>query len=298
MTTVFPSFNVLLIGIRPKTLTMSLMPILVATSFAFQQDVLIHVEALLAIILASISIQIATNLHNDAQDYLNGTDQHSRIGPIRITQSQLASPSQTKNAAYAFFLIAIICGLYLVWLGGVIICLIGLACLLAGYGYSAGPYPISRSPLGEVFVLLFFGIIAVCVTFYLLSGIWFLSSIILGVCVGSPACAVLLVNNTRDLQNDYLAGRKTLSILIGEKTSKGLYSLLMVLPLLIIPFYGQGPFTSWLIFLALPLVIRAIVFIYSATKKEHLNKCLIMSAACQVIMCIALSIGMLMDKTF
>jgi len=298
MAATFPALNVLLIGIRPKTLTMSLMPILVATSFAFQQDGLIHIEALLAIILASISIQIATNLHNDAQDYLNGTDQHSRIGPQRITQSQLASPSQTKNAAYAFFLMATICGLYLVWLGGFIIIIIGLSCLFAGYGYSAGPYPISRSPLGEVFVLLFFGIVAVCTTYYLLSGTWLLSSIILGVCVGSPACAVLLVNNTRDLENDRIAGRKTLSILIGEKASKGLYSLLMVLPLVIIPFYGEGPFSSWLVFLAIPLVIKAIIFIFSATKKEQLNKSLALSAACQVIICIALSIGMIIDKTF
>jgi 1,4-dihydroxy-2-naphthoate polyprenyltransferase len=296
MTPFFPSFGVLLIGIRPKTLSMSLMPILVATSFAFQQDVLPCFETLLAIIFASLSIQIATNLHNDAQDYLNGTDKHTRIGPQRITQSQLANPTQTKNAAFGFFFIAILCGLYLIWLGGLMIAVIGLACLMAAYGYSAGPLPISRGPLGELFVLNFFGIIAVSTTYYLLSGTWSLSSIILGICVGSPASAVLLVNNTRDTENDRMAGRKTLSILIGETASKWLYSFLMILPFLIIPLFNNGLFSSWLIFIALPFVFKAVMLFFTTTEQQDLNKGLSISAACQVLICCALSIGLILDK--
>lgn len=296
MTTIFPSLRVLLIGIRPKTLSMSLMPILVASSLAYQQDLLLTIWPLIIIILAAVSIQIATNLHNDAQDYLNGTDCLTRIGPKRITQSRLSSPTQTKNAAYAFFIIAIVCGFFLIYQGGWPIFIIGLTCLCAGYGYSAGPFPISRGPFGEVFVLVFFGIVALSTTFYLLAGHWSPLSMILGICVGSPACAVLLVNNTRDLKSDQVAGRKTLSILIGETASKYLYSLLMLLPLAIIPFYMEGPFSSWLVFVALPFVVRAIMFFFHVKEKVQLNKGLAMSAACQTIICLALSLGLILDK--
>jgi len=191
-----PPFSVLWLGIRPKTLTMSLMPILVAYALALVFGKIIHPETVWVIVIAALCIQIATNLHNDAQDYLNGTDDQGRIGPKRITQSGLSSPQQTKNAAYLFFLVAGLCGLYLVWVGGVIVCVIGLASMLAGLGYSSGPYPISRSPLGEIFVLGFFGIVAVTTSYFLLTGEWSQRSLIAGVCVGLPACAVLLVNIT------------------------------------------------------------------------------------------------------
>jgi 1,4-dihydroxy-2-naphthoate polyprenyltransferase len=296
MTRPFPSLKTLIIGIRPKTLTMSLMPILVATSFAFQQDVLLYMEALFAIILGSLSIQIATNLHNDAQDYLNKTDIDSRIGPQRITQSKLATPTQTKNAAYGFFILASLCGLYLIWLGGFIIAVVGLACLLAGYGYSAGPFPISRSPFGEVFVLLFFGVISVATTFYLLSGFWSLDCVILGLCVGTPASAVLLLNNTRDLDNDRLGGRKTLSIVVGEGASKWIYMILMVFPYFIIPIIGNGVYSSWFVFTTVPLLIKTILFFFKTTDKVLLNKGLAMTSACQALMCIALSVGFMLDK--
>lgn len=277
---------------------MSLMPILVASAFAFQQNSLLHMEALFAIITASLSIQIATNLHNDAQDFLNGTDRHSRIGPQRITQSLLSTPAQTKNAAYAFFVVALFCGLYLVWLGGGSILAIGLVSVLAGYGYSAGPFPISRTPFGEFFVLVFFGVISLSTTFYLLTGQWSVQTFIFGMAVGSPACAVLLVNNYRDLEDDLQAGRKTLAIIIGATASKWFYSCLMLLPFFILALSLNDNSFIWLPFLALPFVAKAIFFLFKTADKIQLNKALGMTAACQIILCINLSLCFILDGLF
>jgi len=290
-----PSASALWLGIRPKTLTMSLMPILVAYSLASVFGNIINPEALAIITVAALSIQIATNLHNDAADYLNGTDDTNRIGPTRITQSGLSSPEQTRKASYVFFGIAFLCGLYLVWIGGWPIALIGATSLIAGLGYSAGPYPISRSPFGELFVLVFFGFIAVSGTYFLLTGEWSEKSLLAGLCIGSHACAVLLINNYRDLENDKVAGRKTLAILIGPNFSKILYAILMLLPFFIIPRLGIPYFSIFLPLFPVFIAMWAIYKVLIITDKTELNKCLALSAGCQTLMCVLYSFGLLLD---
>jgi 1,4-dihydroxy-2-naphthoate octaprenyltransferase len=290
-----PSFSALWMGIRPKTLTMSLMPVLVAYSQASIFSVIINPQALFFITLAALCIQIGTNLHNDAADYLNGTDDENRIGPQRITQSGLAAPEQTRKASYLFFAIAICCGFYLAWLGGWPIILIGLTSVLAGIGYSAGPYPISRSPLGEIFVLTFFGLFAVGGTFYLLTGSIIDRALIGGLCVGLLACGVLLINNYRDLENDKLAGRKTLAILIGNNGCKLFYIILMLAPFFILPRIGISYFSIFLPLFAVFIAFRAIYLVLTLTDKQNLNRVLALSAATQTAMCLLYSIGLLLD---
>ncbi len=291
----FPRLSVLWQGIRPKTLTMSLMPVLVAYAQASIFSVIVNPQALLVITLAALSIQIATNLHNDAADYLNGTDGEDRIGPQRITQSGQAEPQQTRNAAYLFFAIAFCCGLYLVWLGGWPIAVIGATSLVAGLAYSAGPYPISRSPLGEIFVLIFFGFFAVGGTFYLLTGTLITKTLIGGLCVGLLACAVLLINNYRDLENDKLAGRKTLAILIGDNGCKLLYTALMLAPFFILPRLGISYFSIFLPLFSIFIAFRAIYLVLVITERKDLNRVLALSAACQTVMCLLYAIGLILD---
>jgi len=273
------------------------MPILVATAFTYVYTNILFPFALLCICLSAVSIQIATNLHNDARDYLNGTDSEARIGPTRITQSGAATAKQTLNAAYFFFAIAVLFGCYLVWLGGSSIAFIGLASLIAGYSYSAGPYPISRTPFGEAFVLVFFGIVAVSATSYLLSGVWTPDSFLYGLFVGCPACAVLLINNYRDAEGDKETGRKTLSILLGSQLSVCVYAGLMLAPFIIIAFITPAYSGAWLSMLALIIVLPTIYLIATVSRKSELNKYLGISAASQVVMCSLLSIGMVLDAT-
>ncbi|MDV7340601.1 1,4-dihydroxy-2-naphthoate octaprenyltransferase [Terasakiella sp. A23] len=284
-----PKASVLWLGIRPKTLTMSLMPVLVAFALALSEQLSINYLALATIILSACAIQIATNLHNDAQDFINKTDTSARIGPLRITQAGLATAEETKNAAHLFIAIAALCGAYLVFVGGISIMMIGIVSLLAAYGYSSGPYPISRSPFGEVFVLVFFGLIAVSVSYYLITGIWSQGTLTYGLIVGSPACAVLLLNNYRDLENDTTAGRKTLAIMIGSTGARWLYVLLILLPYPVLVSITPVSELMILPFAGMIIAIIAIKKILSVVEKTELNKCLVITAASQTVMSIGLS---------
>jgi len=284
-----PRFSVLWVGIRPKTLSMSLTPILVAFSLALHNQQSPNFLVLLAICIGAISIQIATNLFNDAQDFLNGTDTGTRIGPQRITQAGLATPSQTRYSAFLFIAIAAFCGLYLISIGGWIIMLCGGFALLCAYIYSNGPFPISRGPLGEVFVMLFFGIAAFNVSYFLLANHWPANGLIYGIAIGCPACAILLLNNYRDLENDTLAGRKTLAIHLGAKASKVVFSLLMLAPYVLLLSLS---IPLW--FLAgIPLAIITMIKMFNVKDKRELNANLGISAASQILLCIGLAISLI-----
>ncbi len=284
-----PRLSVLWVGIRPKTLSMSLTPILVAFSLALHNQQSPNYLVLLAICIGAISIQIATNLFNDAQDFLNGTDTGTRIGPQRITQAGLATPSQTRYSAFLFIAIAAFCGLYLISIGGWIIMLCGGFALLCAYIYSNGPFPISRGPLGEVFVMLFFGIAAFNVSYFLLANHWPANGLIYGIAIGCPACAILLLNNYRDLENDTLAGRKTLAIHLGAKASKVVFSLLMLAPYVLLLSLS---IPLW--FLAgIPLAIITMIKMFNVKDKRELNANLGISAASQILLCIGLAISLI-----
>jgi 1,4-dihydroxy-2-naphthoate octaprenyltransferase len=265
-----PTLKALFIGIRPKTLTMALMPILLAASLCWHDTASLDVWVLVVIVLSTLSIQIGTNLHNDAQDHLNGTDSQARIGPTRITQAGLASAVQTKNAAHLFFLIVLLSGIYLVVVGGLPILLIGIASLMAGYAYSCGTFPISRGPFGELCVLVFFGMIAVAASYYLLTGQWSNLAWILGFVIGLPACAILLINNYRDLETDQLSGRKTLAILLGNTWITPFLTLLLLAPYVILLLIPKLFLIAYLGLMPTLIVIYALIRLRD---KSVLNRC-------------------------
>lgn len=284
-----PKLSVLWIGIRPKTLSMSLMPVLAAFCFAYSQQHITNLGILLAIALGAVAIQIATNLFNDAQDFLNGTDTTQRIGPQRITQAGLASVTQTRMAAFSFIGLAAICGSFLIWQGGWLIGFLGALALICAYGYSHGPWPISRGPFGELFVLAFFGIMAFNVSYFLLSEQWPVHGLSYGIAIGTPACAILLLNNYRDLENDRIAGRRTLAILLGPTSSKIVFCLLMACPYILLFFVAPN---AWFL-LGLPLSGLATLKFLKTMDKSTLNANLGICAASQILLCLGLSIGFL-----
>ena len=223
--------NIWLLGMRPRTLTMAAVPVAVGAVLAWAGGAERDWVTFFATLMCAVLIQIGTNLFNDANDGERGADGPDRIGPVRITGSGLAKPKQVRRAAIACFVAALIAGVYLVVVGGAPILVVGLASLIAGYAYSAGRRPLSHGPLGEVYVIVFFGLIAVAGSYYLQSRQLPDAAVVLtGIAVGCYAAAVLLVNNLRDTTADLLAGRKTLAGRLGPQASRQLYGLLVLVP--------------------------------------------------------------------
>jgi 1,4-dihydroxy-2-naphthoate octaprenyltransferase len=213
-------------GARPRTLFISLAPILVGFAQASTLTDNLAVLPVFAAAIAALAIQIATNLANDAADGARGGDGPGRLGPERLTGAGLMPAATVAAGALAATLVAVLFGAVAIWHGGWPILAIGVAALLAGWGYSYGPRPISASPLGEVFVVLFFGVAAVVGTVWLGAGRVDATTLVLGVAIGLPAAAVLTANNHRDRIEDARNGRRTLAILIGEKRTVALYKAL------------------------------------------------------------------------
>lgn len=283
-----------LLAIRPKTLLMSLTPLLVGGALAHAETGLFQWTPWLAALLAAICIQIGTNLHNDVSDYERGADTPERLGPKRATAERWLSASAVRRGAFISFGLSFGLGVYLAWLGGWPIVLLGLTSLLAGFSYTGGPRPIAYTPLGELFVLLFFGIAAVAGTYYLQTMTLSWSAIVAGVAIGLPAAAVLLINNYRDLQSDLKAGKRTLATYMGRPRSRYLYAMMMLLPSLLVLQLNPDQLLRWLPWLSLPMVLWLIRQLWILPIDEQLNGLLARTAQYQllfgILVCIALSL--------
>lgn len=243
-----------MLAARPKTLPLTISPVIAGLILAVHQQG--HLDILVACLtlIAAMAIQIGTNLHNDVSDFERGLDLPDRAGPPRATAQGWLSPQRVKFAAHMMFLLAFIVGIFLLYRGGWPILFIGIASIIAGYAYTSGPKPIAYGPFGELFVVLFFGVFAVAGTSYLQMLRFDALSLGVGIILGLPAAAVLLVNNFRDLESDTQAGRRTLSYYLSPMASRWLYTALLVLPLILLQFVGiHGP--TWIILLLLPWAV-------------------------------------------
>lgn len=215
---------------RPWSFTISLAPVLAGTSLA-KLDGYGAQPGLAAIaLLACVLIHAGTNLQNDVGDFRRGADGAGRIGPPRATTEGWLSAAQVQAAATLCFAAAFIPGSYLVIKGGWPIVAIGLASIAAGAIYTAGPRPVAYSGLGEAFVFVFFGLVAVGGMYYLHSGTLGAAALIAGAALGSLSAAVLVVNNLRDIDSDRRIGKNTLAVRCGRRFTVTEYALLMHLP--------------------------------------------------------------------
>lgn len=235
---------------RPKTLTVSLAPVLVGSTIAWHETGALLWLPLIAALLGACLIQIGTNLFNDVGDYLAGTDTPQRAGPKRATAEGWLTPKAVRAGAWIAFAGAFTCGLYLVWHGGWPIVLIGLTSLAAGWAYTGGPRPISRGPWGELFVLGFFGIVAVGGSYYVQTLTLSHLAVFCGLLLGTHGAAVITVNNYRDLDGDRENGRRTLAILAGRRATRLIYAGEILSPYLLLPLLAS-PLGAWA---ALPLL--------------------------------------------
>jgi len=242
---------------RPKTLTAALVPVLVATGLAYGLGVGRWLPALAAL-LGAVFIQIGTNLINDYYDFKKGADTHERLGPQRVTQSGLIAPGTVMAGAAVCFGLATAVGLYLVSVGGWPIVVIGLASLLCGYAYTGGPFPLGYNGLGDLFVFIFFGLVAVTGTYYLQAGTVDAAAWWTAVPVGAIGTMLIVVNNLRDVTTDVKAGKRTLAVRFGTGVGKAEYVLLLVASYAT-PFvmFALGLASAWvfLALLSLPLAV-------------------------------------------
>ena len=216
-------FGLWLHGARPQTLVISLAPVIVGAAYAWGLAERFAAGPVAAAALSAVAIQVATNLANDAADAASGVDGPGRAGPPRLAGSGVLSARTVRLGALVATLVAAAFGLIAVLAGGWPILAIGLASILAGWTYSFGPRPISASPLGEVFVIVFFGVLAVSGIVWLGARQWDATALLLGLAIGLPAGAVLTANNHRDRELDARAGRRTLAIRLGPQASVWLY---------------------------------------------------------------------------
>ncbi|MDC0706992.1 1,4-dihydroxy-2-naphthoate polyprenyltransferase [Stigmatella sp. ncwal1] len=282
-----------LLAIRPKTLTAAFVPVGVGTGLAFGMGVGRWLPALAAL-GGALLIQIGTNLTNDYYDFKKGADTAERLGPVRVTQSGLLAPGQVLAGALACFALAILSGIYLVWVGGWPIVAIGLSSVLFGYAYTGGPFPLAYHGLGDVFVFLFFGLVAVAGTYYVQAltvspAAWWAA-----IPVGSLGTALLVVNNLRDVHTDQKAGKRTLVVRLGTKAGKAEYVLMLVAayatPFLL---FGLGLASAW-VFLALlsaPLAVGPTRLVFGA-QGSALNSALGATARLQLVFGLLFAVGL------
>lgn len=283
-----------LMAIRVPTLPAAVVPVLVGSATALA-DGFFRPLAFVAALLASLLIQIGTNLANDYFDHAKGADTEERLGPVRVTQSGLIPPATVRNAMILCFALAALCGVYLIYVGGWPILLIGVLSIAAGVLYTGGPFPLGYNGLGDVFTFVFFGVVAVMGTDYLhtgqFRGVAFLASLPVAMLV----TAIIVVNNLRDAPTDRKAGKRTLAVIFGERFARTEYALLVIGAFLILPVVwmwgGASPF-SMLAWLSAPLAMPLLDTVGKAHGKT-LNAALRGTARLHMLFGALLALGLL-----
>jgi 1,4-dihydroxy-2-naphthoate octaprenyltransferase len=197
----------------------------------------------IAALIGAFLIQIGTNLANDYYDFLRGGDTEERVGPMRVTQAGIIPPRTVRNAAFGALFLALCIGLYLVWVGGWPIVLIGLASLFCAIAYTGGPFPLAYHGLGDLFVFVFFGFVAVGGSYWVQALDFGPEVLLAGAGMGAMATAILVVNNLRDIETDAVAGKRTLAVRIGPAGTKVEFLALIVFAMAV-PILGVTRF-SW-----------------------------------------------------
>jgi 1,4-dihydroxy-2-naphthoate polyprenyltransferase len=282
---------------RPRTLPAAIAPVLVGTAAAiYARGDLPRVGAFIAALVGSIFIQIGTNLANDYSDAKRGADTVDRLGPVRVTASGLVAPRSVLVATWLAFGIAVAAGIYLAIVAGWIIIAVGVASIAAGVLYTGGPRPYGYAGLGELFVFLFFGLVAVNGSYYVQLERLDWVPFGLSVAVGCLATAILVVNNVRDIETDRRADKRTLAVRLGRDGARRLYLALVggaYLALLVTLAANGGPWWALLGFASAPLALKPARAVMTHTDGPALNGALAGTGALLGVFSLLLSIGLL-----
>jgi 1,4-dihydroxy-2-naphthoate octaprenyltransferase len=292
-----------LMAARLRTLPAAVAPVLVGTSIAVTRDVF-RPGAFIAALLGAILIQVGTNLSNDYSDARRGADTEERLGPMRVTAGGLVPPRTVLLWTYLTFGAAALCGVYLVVVAGWELLVLGVLSILAGVLYTGGPRPYGYEGLGEVFVFLFFGIVAVAGSAFAQLESWPWESFALAVPVGLLVTAILVVNNIRDMDTDRRAGKRTLAVRLGRERARFEYAALMalgflvLLPIAAIEIADSDSWSAlwWLLpWLTVPLAVKLVGVVRTRVDGPTLNGALARTAGLQLVFCVLLTAGILIS---
>jgi 1,4-dihydroxy-2-naphthoate polyprenyltransferase len=282
---------------RPRTLPAAIAPVLVGTAAAVERVGELHrVGAFLAALVGSIFIQIGTNLANDYSDAKRGADTVDRLGPVRVTSAGLVAPRRVLVATWLAFAVAVAAGIYLATVAGWVIIAVGVASIAAGVLYTGGPRPYGYAGLGELFVFLFFGLVAVNGSYYVQLEKLRLLPLGLSIAVGCLATAILVVNNVRDIDTDRRAGKRTLAVRMGRDGTRRVYMGLIAaayLALVVTLLVNGGPWWPLLGLLSLPMVLRPASAVLTRTDGPSLNGALAGTGALLGVFSLTVSAGLL-----
>jgi 1,4-dihydroxy-2-naphthoate octaprenyltransferase len=287
-----------LMAARVRTLPAAIAPVLVGTALAGFAHVF-HPLRFLAALLGAVFIQVGTNLSNDYSDARRGADAEDRLGPVRVTAGGLVPPRRVLVATYVSFGIAVLFGVYLIVVAGWQLLLVGAASILAGVLYTGGPRPYGYEGLGEVFVFLFFGIVAVAGSYFVQVKHLNWEAFALAVPVGLIAAGILVVNNVRDIDSDRRAGKRTLAVRLGRDRTRVMFAVIVYLAYVLAPVtWIFGPLRPWLLlsWLTLPLAAAVTRIVRNHTDGPSLNQALARTGMLQLAFCALLSAGLLLSR--
>jgi 1,4-dihydroxy-2-naphthoate octaprenyltransferase len=287
-----------LMAARIRTLPAAIAPVLVGTALAGFAGTF-HPLRFLAALIGAVFIQVGTNLSNDYSDARRGADADDRLGPVRVTAGGLVPPRRVLEATYVSFGVAVLAGVYLVAVAGWQLLLVGAASILAGVLYTGGPRPYGYEGLGEVFVFLFFGIVAVAGSYFVQVKHLSWEAFALAVPVGLLASAILVVNNYRDIDTDRRAGKRTLAVRLGRERTRILFASIVYLAYLATPVtWLFGPLKPWVMlpWLTLPMAAQIVRTVRNRTDGASLNGALAQTGMLQLAFCTLLASGLLLSR--
>ncbi len=274
-------------GARPKTLPAAIAPVLVGTAFAGYNASLFNTFLALAV---ALGLQIGVNYANDYSDGIKGTDDN-RVGPMRLVGSGAATPEAVKNAAFISFGIAALAGVYISSRSSWLLLIIGALALVAAWTYTGGPKPYGYMALGEVSVFIFFGVVATVGTYFIHVDSVSREVILVSFAMGAIACAILVLNNLRDLEKDAAANKRTLAVVMGDQSTRDLYKWLMFFALIIAVALSFFSFYYLLGLIALPLIAKSVRAVSNGASGPALIQLLANTGRIQIIYAVALSLA-------
>ncbi|HEX3173733.1 MAG TPA: 1,4-dihydroxy-2-naphthoate polyprenyltransferase [Solirubrobacterales bacterium] len=283
---------------RPRTLPAAIAPVLVGTAAAVEwAGRLPRAGAFVAALISSVFIQIGTNLANDYSDAKRGADTADRLGPVRVTSAGLVTPQRVLVATWIAFAVAVACGIYLTVVAGIAILVVGILSIAAGVLYTGGPRPYGYAGLGEIFVFLFFGLVAVNGSYYVQLEQLDALPLGLSIAVGFLATAILVVNNVRDVETDRRAGKNTLAVRMGRHNAIVLYRLLVLGAFVVLSITlvaGGGSLLPLVGLLALPLAVPPLRTMSNRRDGPALNEALAQTGALLGAFSLLVSLGLLL----
>lgn len=284
-----------LLASRPKTLLASIVPVVVGSALAIAEHKFVLLYSFVALI-CSLLIQIGTNFVNDLYDFLKGADNEKRKGPERVLASGWISVKEMKIGSVLVFLISFLLGLYLVYVSGKVILIIGVLSIIAGIAYTAGPFPLAYNGLGDVFVFIFFGLVGTMGTYYVQAHTFSKLSLLASLPVGALITNILVVNNYRDIEEDRAANKKTLAVIFGKVFTRLEYVFFITISF-VVPavLHFNFNFSYWIFlpYLSIPTAVTLIKMLFTLDGQE-LNKTLELTAKLAALFGLLFSLGLVL----